>query len=134
MRMTVSASFFAVAGESPISSKTLLHVLKIARANFFRLGIILGVVIAVGKAKSALPHAHNHGVGVIGVLLRAAVEQQGIAGKMQTSYDRREVMNALEGLHLVERRLHRFRAKFLDSRFIHAGGVIVADLLGNGIG
>src|SRR5664280_276500 len=53
-------------------------MLEIARADFFRLRVILGVVIAIRKTQPALTHTDNHGVGVIRVLLRAAVAEQGI--------------------------------------------------------
>ena len=52
---------------------------------------------------------------------------------MQARHQRREIVNVLDRLHLVERRLHGFGAKLLDSGFIHASGVVVADLLGDGI-
>ena len=106
---------------------------QIAGANLLRLGIVLGIVIAVRKAQPALPHTHNHGIGVIGILLGAAVEEQGIAGKMQTSYQRRKIVNAFDRLHLVERRLHGFGAKLLHRRFVHTCGVVIADLLGDGV-
>ena len=53
---------------------------------------------------------------------------------MQTSHQRREIVNALDRLHLVECGLHGFGAKFLDRGLIHAGGVVIADLLGDGVG
>ena len=61
----------------------LLHVLQVALADFLRLGIVLGVVVAIGQAEAALRHANDHGVGVVGILLGAAAEDHGVAGKVQ---------------------------------------------------
>ena len=119
MRITVSASF-SPAGGVVDQLEHRLRMLKIAFANFLRFGVILGVVITVRKTKAALIHCDNHGVGIVGILLRTAVEEQGIASQMQARHQRSEIMNTLQAA------LGRVRAGTVAPNFSTAGSSIHA--------
>ena len=101
-RMTVSAFPAAAAGLSPINSKTLLHVLNIVLARFFRLGVVFGVVVAVGHAQAALIHVGDHLLGVVRILRRASRKQHGTGvgiaevGHLQPRHQRCEFFRRLD--------------------------------------
>ena len=111
----------------------LLHVLDVTLANFLRLGIVLGVVVAIGQAEPVLRQPHDHGIGVVGILFGAAAEDRGVAGKMQPRQQRSQLGNLGDTLDLDQLGPDGLGAALLHHGLVHAGSVVVANLLGNGI-
>ena len=54
-------------------------MLQVTLADLLRFGVVLGVVIAIGKAQAVLRQSYDHGVGVVGILLGAAAEEHRLA-------------------------------------------------------
>ena len=73
--MTVLASAAAFSGDSPSNWNMLVTCCDILVAQLDRLRIGLQVVVAIGKAQPALIGAGNLHHGVLGVGLRAEIEQ-----------------------------------------------------------
>ena len=116
-------------------SKDFLDVLYIAFPIFFRLRIILGVVVAVRKAEPALIDGGDLLVGVVGILEGTGAEQDLATEilELQMSYHRRKVCLGLDRGDGVELRLDGREAAAVHGCFVHARPVEVADFLIYGI-
>ena len=110
-----------------------LDVRHVFLAQLDGLGVVLQVVVAVGKAQAALIELRDHRVGVFEVLAGAELEQRPDANGVQVGDFFGDLRLVLEVADAVQFRLERREASGVDSLFVHAGGVVIADLLGGGV-
>ena len=68
MRMTVSAVLLGGSRAVADQLENFLHVLNVVFARFFRLGVVLGVVVAIGHAQAALIDVGDYVLGVVRIL------------------------------------------------------------------
>ena len=114
--------------------KHLLHVLQVALANLLGFGVFLGVVVAVGKSEAALLDADNHRHrscrGPASGRCRKACHRLRDAAWRPAAPCRWMLFSAA-----ISSRSGciGLAPSFSTWRLVHAGGVVVADLLGHGV-
>ncbi len=87
-----------------------------------------GVVVALGEAETALIDDGDLLGGVFEVLLFAEAEEDVHVVALEFACESGEV-GLGDGVDLIEKRLDGSEALLVDERGVHAGGVVVADLL-----
>ena len=103
------------------------YVSNVLLAQFDRLGIVLGVIVAVGQTESALVGVGDNLIGIAEILNRIKAEKHVVIhrGRGQVSDFR---LGAQLG-NLFQRRLQRLGSLGLDRLLVRAGGIVVANLL-----
>ncbi len=109
--------------------KHFRDVLDVFLAQVNRLGVVLEIVVAIGQAQAALIHFGNHLARVLEVGVGVEAEQYIGALAMQPHDLARQPFLRLDGRDALEIVLQRLRTGLLDGPFIHAAGVVIADLL-----
>ncbi len=104
-------------------------------AELLVLGSGAGVVVALGKAETALINDGDLLGGVFEVLLFAEAKEDVDVVALELAGERGEV-GLGDGADLIEEGLDGSEALLVDERGIHAGGVVVADflLVGSAVG
>src|SRR5271169_1882407 len=109
--------------------KHLRHMLDVFLPQFDRFRIVFEIVITVGHAQSALIDLSYDLARVLKVGSGIEAEQDIDTFAMQAHDLFRELFLRLDGRDALEVWLQGFGARFFDGTFVHATGVVVADLL-----
>src|SRR5689334_17258469 len=104
---------------------------EILLADLLRLGVGLGVVVAIGQAETACRGEGDDLRRVGKVLVRAEVEEDspGSVGEMFGGDERSEFLLRLDGRDFLKSRVQWSHAQLFNGSFVHAGTEEVADLL-----
>ena len=105
------------------------HVGDEVLADFLALRVGFGVVVAVGQSEAAGVDADDHHAGILRILFSAGVEEVEAALIGALAQEGGDLFAILDGGDAVELRLERREAARVDGIGVHAGGVVVADLL-----
>ena len=98
-------------------------------AGFDGFGVGAEIIILLRQPDATLVGLADYGVGIFEVLAGGEIEHHVDADAMQAADFGAEVAQVFDGADAVEFRLQRLQAFFVDGGYIHAGSVIVADLL-----
>src|SRR6185437_12006420 len=109
------------------------HVGLVLPAQGDGFGVGLEIVVAVGEAQSALVGFSDDLVGVLEVLVGAEAEGDVGAIHLQAGDLGGELGGGLDAGEQIELGLEGLGAGGIDRGLVHAGGVVVADLLGDGV-
>ena len=93
------------------------------------LRIGLQVVVAIGQAQPALVDLGDHPTRVVRVGSRTEGEERRNAARVQLGDHVEQARLVLHRIHPLQIRRDRRRAPRLDRRLVHAGRIVVADLL-----
>jgi hypothetical protein len=113
----------------------LPHVGLVALARLLGLGVVLGVVLGGGQAETAGAGEADHPRGVLGVLAGAEEEEHRTVEALRVEPAEHGGEVRL-GFHAGDGRQggpDGTDPRLLDGRLVHAGGEVVADLLGVGV-
>ena len=127
--MTVWASAVACWAGSPMSCEHAADVLDVALRKVNGIGVVLQVVVAVGQAEPALVQIGDQLGGILKVLIGAEAEEHVHALAVQLGEQMGKALLILEPGNLVELALERGGAELLNAGLVHAGAVVVANLL-----
>ncbi len=120
-------------GRSRLLSEQLEHlddVLGVSVADRFGLGVVLHVVVAVGKPEAVLINLADHQRRVLQVLGRVEREERSNAAQVKPPDRLGQGLRALpRERQLVELALH-LGHHLLELRLVHAAGVVISQLLG----
>ena len=95
-----------------------------------RLRVVAEVVVAIRQAESALVRDCADQVGFLEVGFGAEAEEDVHPHRVELGDELRQIARAGQGGDLLQRRLEGRRALRIDRVFVHARGVVVADLPG----
>ena len=98
-------------------------------ADLLRVVVGLEVVVALGKSESALARVGDHVARIVEVRVRAEAEHERHSLRGVVADEIREIVGRIEAIDALEIILDRSEPGFFDRRFVHAGGVEIADLL-----
>ena len=107
----------------------LADVFDVLLAQLQRLGVVAEVVVAIGQAHAALVGNRHLDRRIFEVGLGTEAEEWLHADRVQLGDERRQRVRAGQRGNLLEQRFERRRALRVDRRFVHAGHVVVANLL-----
>src|SRR5208337_746910 len=105
----------------------------------FRLDVVLDVVVAIGHGQATLIEVGNNLLGIVRVLRRTGGKKKGtvvgipVVNQLQARDERRQFFRRLDLGNRIEFGLNGCAAAFFHGGFVHAGGVEVTNLLGDGI-
>ena len=106
-----------------------LYVLHVIGAELHGLGIRVGVVIAIGHPQSALVSLCDHLRRVLEVLARVEAENRVHAVVVQISEQFGQLLGILQFVDTIELGLEDRDAFLVDGGLVHAGGIVVTNLL-----
>ncbi len=109
------------------------HVRNVLFAGFDSFRVVSEIVIFFGESEAALVGLTNHGGRIFEVLPGGEIEEHVHADAMQARYLAGEVAEILHRANAVEFRLKRRNSLLIDGVYVHAGSVVVANLLGIGV-
>ena len=115
----------------PGQREQLRRVVRKLTANLRHVGVIFNVVIAVGQRKAALVNVGDHHIGIVQVRLAVKIEQRIRPDHVRVRDHVDECLFILHGSHAVQFGLKRLEPFRINRLLIHAGGVIVSNLLVN---
>ena len=98
-------------------------------ALLFHVGILLGVVIAIGHTEAALHGLRNVTRAVLCILTGAKIEKRVYPDAVQMPDLGEHVLPIFHRLDSAEFFLERLSPHRLDRLFVHSAGVIIADFL-----
>ncbi len=107
----------------------LLNVRDVALTRLHRLGIALQVVIAIRQPQPALIDIGDHLRGIVQIGRRPESKQSAHALRMQIRNRADQILPRLDRSDPLHLRLDRLRAQRVDVGLVHAGGIVVANLL-----
>ena len=98
-------------------------------ALLFHVGVLLGVVIAVGHAEPALHRLRDVARAVLCILTCAKPEKCLDADRVQMRDFRKQISAVLDAVNALELFFERLRTLGFDCFLVHAAGVVVAHFL-----
>src|SRR6185369_4505439 len=104
-------------------------MLDVFMARLDGLGIGTEVVFAFWQTESALIDSGDHLFSVVKIWFRPEVVEHRDGTAVKVCDGPGQVALVLDGVDPREERLQWLGTELLDARFVHAGGVVVADLL-----
>ena len=113
----------------PQQLEHLLYVRNVLLAEFHGLGIVLEVVVAIGQTQPALIHFADDLAGILEVRTRAEAEHDVRTFPVQASSFLGQIGLRFHPRDALEVAVEWLRPGLLHRRLVHAGGVVVADLL-----
>ena len=129
----MAASALACSLFSPASSNMRWTCARYCWRSFDGLGVVLEVIIAVGQAQAALVGLGDHRAGVFEILPGAEFKERRNAVAVQVRNLFGKLRLVLQVADAVELRLERRQPFGVDGLLVHAGEVIIADLLRHGV-
>src|SRR5437763_9837051 len=98
-------------------------------ALLFHVGILLGVIVAIGHAEPALSRLRDVARAVLRILTGAKPEKCADADCVQMRDYLQQISAVFDRVDALELFFERFRSLGLDRFLVHAAGVVIAYLL-----
>src|SRR5437016_12615710 len=104
-------------------------MLHIAFLQLYRFRIVFQVIVALRQRQSALIGLGNLHFGILEIRTGAKAKKSAYAYAMQVGNFIDKLSFALYGIDAVKFQFQHRNAFLVDGRFVHAGSVVVSDLL-----